>query len=81
MRIPLHVYVCLAYTHCQQVLAAAIVVVFLAGLVKLWWLSRYLKKHTVLDLEKRARQMEMQKSGLPAGKRVDIPFGVRARSL
>lgn len=52
--------------------------VFFAGLVKLWWLSRYLKKHTVLDLEKRARQMEMQKSGLPAGKRVDIPFGIRA---
>ncbi|KAI0172308.1 hypothetical protein GGR52DRAFT_463939 [Hypoxylon sp. FL1284] len=60
------------------VLAAAIVVVFCAGLVKLWWLSRYLKKHTVLDLEKRARQMEMQRSGLPVGKRVDIPFGVRA---
>ncbi|KAI1763443.1 hypothetical protein GGR53DRAFT_367699 [Hypoxylon sp. FL1150] len=60
------------------VLAGAIVVVFCAGLVKLWWLSRYLKKHTVLDLEKRARQMEMQKSGLPAGKRIDIPFGVRA---
>ncbi|KAI2621094.1 hypothetical protein GGR54DRAFT_88109 [Hypoxylon sp. NC1633] len=60
------------------VLAAAIVVVFMAGLVKLWWLSRFLKKHTVLDLEKRARQMEMQKSGLPAGRRMDIPFGVRA---
>ncbi|KAI2466371.1 hypothetical protein F4781DRAFT_354288 [Annulohypoxylon bovei var. microspora] len=60
------------------VLAAAIVAVFFVGLVKLWWLSRYLKKHTVLDLEKRARQMEMQKSGLPAGKRVDIPFGIRA---
>ncbi|KAI1770887.1 hypothetical protein F4818DRAFT_224819 [Hypoxylon cercidicola] len=60
------------------VLAAAIVVVFCAGLIKLWWLSRYLKKHTVLDLEKRARQTEMQKTGLPASKRIDIPFGVRA---
>ncbi|KAI5865035.1 hypothetical protein GGS23DRAFT_405536 [Durotheca rogersii] len=60
------------------VLAAAIVVVFLAGLVKLWWLSRYLKKHTVLDEEKRIRHMEMRKSGLPVGKRADIPFGVRA---
>ncbi|KAI1137016.1 hypothetical protein F5Y05DRAFT_94321 [Hypoxylon sp. FL0543] len=60
------------------VLAAAMVVVFCIGLLKLWWLSRFLKKHTVLDLEKRARQLEMQKSGLPAGKRVDIPFGVRA---
>ncbi|KAI2607628.1 uncharacterized protein GGS25DRAFT_496842 [Hypoxylon fragiforme] len=62
----------------KKVLAAAIVVVFMAGLVKLWWLSRFLKKHTVLDLEKRTRQLEMQKSGLPVGKRVDIPFGVRA---
>ncbi|KAI0838958.1 hypothetical protein F5Y06DRAFT_36218 [Hypoxylon sp. FL0890] len=60
------------------VLAAAMVTVFCIGLIKLWWLSRFLKKHTVLDLEKRARQLEMQKSGLPAGKRVDIPFGVRA---
>ncbi|KAL7628135.1 hypothetical protein AAE478_002333 [Parahypoxylon ruwenzoriense] len=60
------------------VLAAAIVVVFFAGLVKLWWLSRFLKKHTILDEEKRARQLEMQKSGIPVGKRVDIPFGVRA---
>ncbi|KAI1410782.1 hypothetical protein F5Y13DRAFT_68961 [Hypoxylon sp. FL1857] len=60
------------------VLAVAIVVVFFIGLLKLWWLSRYLKKHTILDLEKRARLLEMQKSGLPSTKRVDIPFGVRA---
>ncbi|KAI1079440.1 hypothetical protein F5B20DRAFT_164471 [Whalleya microplaca] len=60
------------------VLAAAIVLVFIAGLFKLWWLSRYLKKHTVLDAEKRARQEEMVKSGHPAFRKIDIPFGVRA---
>ena len=41
-------------------------------------MQRLLKKHTLLDEEKRARQMEMRKSGLPVGRRVDIPFGVRA---
>ncbi|KAI8959945.1 hypothetical protein F5Y11DRAFT_284271 [Daldinia sp. FL1419] len=60
------------------VLAGGIVLVFIAGLIKLWWLNRFLKKHTILDLEKRTRQLEMQKSGLPVGKKVDIPFGVRA---
>ncbi|KAI0012915.1 hypothetical protein F4779DRAFT_506892 [Xylariaceae sp. FL0662B] len=60
------------------VLAASIVCVFIAGLVKLWWLSRYLKKHTVLDAEKRARQEVMQRSGLPVSRKIDIPFGVRA---
>ncbi|KAK6958068.1 hypothetical protein Daesc_000861 [Daldinia eschscholtzii] len=60
------------------VLAGAIVLVFIAGLIKLWWLSRFLKKHTILDLEKKARQQEMERSGLPLGRKIDIPFGVRA---
>ncbi|KAI0526138.1 hypothetical protein F5B22DRAFT_642296 [Xylaria bambusicola] len=60
------------------VLAAGIVVVFIIGWIKLWWMQRLLKKHTLLDEEKRARQTEMRKSGLPVGRRVDIPFGVRA---
>ncbi|KAI1467325.1 uncharacterized protein F4812DRAFT_459431 [Daldinia caldariorum] len=60
------------------VLAGAIVLVFIAGLIKLWWLSRFLKKHTILDLEKKARQQEMERSGLPVGRKIDIPFGVRA---
>lgn len=60
------------------VLGCAIVVVFCAGLVKLWYTSRLLRKHVVLDLEKQARQQDMRRSGLPVGKRVDIPFGVRA---
>ncbi|KAK5628140.1 hypothetical protein RRF57_003855 [Xylaria bambusicola] len=41
-------------------------------------MQRLLKKHTLLDEEKRARQTEMRKSGLPVGRRIDIPFGVRA---
>ncbi|KAI1336437.1 hypothetical protein F5Y15DRAFT_207374 [Xylariaceae sp. FL0016] len=60
------------------VLAGAIVLVFCAGLVKLWWMQRFLRKHTILDEEKRARQQEMKRSGLPLGRKVDIPFGVRA---
>ncbi|KAI1265056.1 hypothetical protein F5Y18DRAFT_435950 [Xylariaceae sp. FL1019] len=60
------------------VLAASIVFVFFLGWMKLWLMQRHLKKHTILDEEKRVRQMELRKSGLPVGRRVDIPFGVRA---
>ncbi|KAI0404504.1 hypothetical protein F4802DRAFT_615610 [Xylaria palmicola] len=60
------------------VLAAGIVLVFFIGWVKLWWMQRLLKKHALLDEEKRVRQRELRKSGLPAGRRIDIPFGVRA---
>lgn len=55
-----------------------IALVFVAGLIKLWHNNRLLKKHTLLDEEKSARQTEMRRSGLPVGKRIDIPFGVRA---
>ncbi|RYP07395.1 hypothetical protein DL764_002530 [Monosporascus ibericus] len=41
-------------------------------------MSRLLRKHVVLDQEKQARQQDMRRSGVPVGKRVDIPFGVRA---
>ncbi|KAI1436596.1 hypothetical protein GGR50DRAFT_196790 [Xylaria sp. CBS 124048] len=60
------------------VLAAGIVSVFIIGWIKLWWSQRLLKKYALLDEEKRLRQSELRKSGLPAGRRVDIPFGVRA---
>ncbi|KAI1755009.1 hypothetical protein F4782DRAFT_429322 [Xylaria castorea] len=60
------------------VLAAGIVAVFFVGWIKLWWMQRLLEKHTLLDEEKRIRQMELRKSGLPSGRRMDIPFGVRA---
>ncbi|KAI0437825.1 hypothetical protein F4803DRAFT_565761 [Xylaria telfairii] len=60
------------------VLAAGIVSVFFIGWIKLWWMQRLLNRHALLDEEKRVRQMELRKSGLPTGRRVDIPFGVRA---
>ncbi|KAK8095382.1 hypothetical protein PG999_013404 [Apiospora kogelbergensis] len=60
------------------VLAGSIVLVFLAGLMKLWWINRSVRKHEILDEEKRSRLSEMRKSGLPVGKKADIPFGVRA---
>ncbi|RYP21974.1 hypothetical protein DL767_009141 [Monosporascus sp. MG133] len=41
-------------------------------------MNRILRKHVVLDQEKQARQQDMRRSGLPVGKRMDIPFGVRA---
>ncbi|KAI1322024.1 hypothetical protein F5Y16DRAFT_56803 [Xylariaceae sp. FL0255] len=60
------------------VLAMGIVVVFFVGWFKLWLMQRHLKKHTLLDEEKRARRIALGRSGLPLGRRVDIPFGVRA---
>ncbi|KAH7031192.1 uncharacterized protein B0I36DRAFT_362922 [Microdochium trichocladiopsis] len=59
-------------------LGSAIFLVFLAGLVKLFFKNRLVRKHTVLDEEKRARQSEMQSTGLPLPRKFDIPFGVRA---
>ncbi|KAI6367980.1 hypothetical protein MCOR25_004771 [Pyricularia grisea] len=60
------------------VLACAICVVIFAGLCKLTWQSRYMKKQEVLDEEKRARLLEMRKTGLQTKRTGDIPFGVRA---
>lgn len=60
------------------VLAMGIVAVFLAGLVKLWWNSRLMKKQLIVDEEKRARVEEMRRAGLPLKRTNDIPFGVRA---
>ncbi|KAK0733404.1 hypothetical protein B0T26DRAFT_633513 [Lasiosphaeria miniovina] len=60
------------------VLAMAMVVVFCAGLVKLWWSNRLLRKQEILEEEKRARLQEMRKSGIPHKRTNDIPFGIRA---
>ncbi|KAL2134326.1 hypothetical protein VTI74DRAFT_455 [Chaetomium olivicolor] len=60
------------------VLAMAIVGVFCAGLGKLWWNNRLMKKQEVLDEERRARVEEMRKTGLPIKRANNIPFGVRA---
>jgi hypothetical protein len=56
----------------------AIVAVFCAGLGKLWWNNRLMKKQEVLDEEKRARLGEMRRTGLPIKRANNIPFGVRA---
>ncbi|KAK4099748.1 hypothetical protein N658DRAFT_406826, partial [Parathielavia hyrcaniae] len=60
------------------VLAMAIVAVFCAGLGKLWWNNRLMKKQEVLDEEKRARTEDMRKTGLPIKRANPVPFGVRA---
>ncbi|AEO54287.1 hypothetical protein MYCTH_2296708 [Thermothelomyces thermophilus ATCC 42464] len=60
------------------VLAMGIVSVFCAGLVKLWWNNRLMKKEERLDAEKRARVEEMRKSGIPIKRANAVPFGVRA---
>lgn len=56
----------------------AIVAVFGAGLVKLWWNNRLMLKQEVLDEEKRTRVEEMRRSGLSIKRASEIPFGVRA---
>ncbi|KAJ4295727.1 hypothetical protein N0V88_004429 [Collariella sp. IMI 366227] len=60
------------------VLALAIVAVFGAGLVKMWWNNRLMRRQEVLDEEKRARVEEMRRTGLPIKRANNIPFGVRA---
>ncbi|KAK4201257.1 hypothetical protein QBC40DRAFT_61833 [Triangularia verruculosa] len=60
------------------ILAMGIVVVFCAGLIKLWWNNRLVKKQELLDEEKRLRVEEMRRSGLSVKRTNDIPFGVRA---
>lgn len=55
-----------------------IVCVFCAGLGKLWWNNRLMKKKELLDDEKRARVEEMRKTGLPMKRANTVPFGVRA---
>ncbi|KAK0737642.1 hypothetical protein B0T21DRAFT_347996 [Apiosordaria backusii] len=60
------------------ILAMGIVAVFCAGLIKLWWNNRLVKKQELLDEEKRLRVEEMRRSGLSMKRTNDIPFGVRA---
>ncbi|KAK2073559.1 hypothetical protein P8C59_007837 [Phyllachora maydis] len=62
------------------VLAVAIVLVFFAGLTKLWVTNRIMRKQEILDEEKRARLAETRKAGLTVKQQRghEIPFGVRA---
>ena len=62
----------------MKVLAVSIVIVFCLGLIKLWWTNRSVRKHEIIDEEKRARLTEMRKTGIPTKKGQDIPFGIRA---
>ncbi|KAK4192673.1 hypothetical protein QBC35DRAFT_469538 [Podospora australis] len=59
-------------------LAFGIVAVFCAGLMRLWWNNRLMRKQEVLDEEKRARLEEMRRTGIPAKRANHIPFGIRA---
>lgn len=64
------------------VLAMGIALVFLIGLMKLWWTNRHMKKIEELDAEKQVRTAQMRRSGLSANRRSrlgnEIPFGVKA---
>ncbi|KAL3428012.1 hypothetical protein PVAG01_01521 [Phlyctema vagabunda] len=62
------------------ILGAAIVAVFCMGFAKVAWQNRYLKKHRLVDEEKRAKIQELRKSGqfVEPRQSKEIPFGVRA---
>ncbi|RCI15400.1 hypothetical protein L249_6777 [Ophiocordyceps polyrhachis-furcata BCC 54312] len=60
------------------VLACCIVLVFLVGVFKLWWTNRRLRRHEVIEEERRARLAEMRHCGIDRMHRDAIPFGVRA---
>lgn len=60
------------------VLAMSIVAVFCAGLVKLCWNNRLMKKQEVLDEEKKGRLEEIRRTGLSVKRTNEVPFGIRA---
>ncbi|KAF5019837.1 hypothetical protein F66182_8150 [Fusarium sp. NRRL 66182] len=60
------------------VLGCCIVLVFAIGLFKLWWSNRAMRRHEIIDEEKRARVSLMSHCGIDAMRAPEIPFGVRA---
>ncbi|QPC66159.1 hypothetical protein HYE67_008390 [Fusarium culmorum] len=60
------------------VLGCCIVLVFVAGLIKLWWSNRAMRRHEIIDEEKRARLSLMSYCGIQNMRTPDIPFGIRA---
>ncbi|KAJ6446083.1 inosine-uridine preferring nucleoside hydrolase [Purpureocillium lavendulum] len=60
------------------VLACAIVMVFVIGVVKLWWTNRRIRKYEIIEEERRRRLQEMRHCGIDSRNPNDIPFGVRA---
>jgi hypothetical protein len=63
-----------------QVLALAIMAVFVIGYGKLLWRNRLVRRQEVVDEEKRMRIQELRNSGQIVESRTshDVPFGVRA---
>ncbi|KAJ4016773.1 hypothetical protein NW752_003904 [Fusarium irregulare] len=60
------------------VLGCCIVLVFIAGLIKLWWSNRSMRRHEIIDEEKRARLSLMSYCGIANMRTPEIPFGIRA---
>ncbi|KYK60000.1 hypothetical protein DCS_01134 [Drechmeria coniospora] len=60
------------------VLLCAILLVFVVGIVKLWWTNRRIKKYEIIEDERRKRLKEMRHCGIHAVGAVEIPFGARA---
>ncbi|KAL4730424.1 hypothetical protein ACLX1H_002458 [Fusarium chlamydosporum] len=60
------------------VLGCCIVLVFAAGLIKLWWSIRAMRRHEIIDEEKRARLSLMSYCGIDNMRTPEIPFGIRA---
>ena len=52
--------------------------VFVFGLVRLWWTNRKIARLELIDEERRVRLAEMRYCGINARGITDIPFGVRA---
>ncbi|RFN55636.1 hypothetical protein FIE12Z_94 [Fusarium flagelliforme] len=62
----------------SKVLGCCIVFVFIAGLIKLWWSNRSMRRHEIIDEEKRARLSLMSYCGIANIRTPEIPFGIRA---
>ncbi|KJZ76686.1 hypothetical protein HIM_04022 [Hirsutella minnesotensis 3608] len=60
------------------VLGCCIILVFLIGVIRLWWSNRKLRKHEIIEEERRARLAEMRQCGIESLRANEIPFGVRA---
>ncbi|KPM38076.1 hypothetical protein AK830_g8490 [Neonectria ditissima] len=60
------------------VLACCIVLVFVVGLLRLWWTNRAMRRLEIIDEEKRARLSTISHCGIDSLGPLEIPFGIRA---
>ncbi|KAK7426370.1 hypothetical protein QQZ08_007125 [Neonectria magnoliae] len=60
------------------VLACCIVLVFVIGLLRLWWTNRAMRRLEIIDEEKRARLSTISHCGIDSLRPPEIPFGIRA---